>query len=486
MSAAARVHWGVAAMALVSVGAALFGGATASALAVAAMSLLVTWAGGVRMVRSAGFVRLFYATLFAGFVLLDFVTLVWFVTVLLHGDMAATHTLVQLLMGVSYLFLLAAAALVVRRSASRDTGGVLDAATLAVAGASALWQVLLAPALEAGEATLAERAYIFAIVIILAGSIGVVVGLRANRVVPREALPVMRYYGAALVVTVAGNALGAMYADPVTGIAPWWVGAFWPLAFACAWGAIAHPVAPSSLELGEPHPSRLTSTRIVMLGVAVVLTPVVSVARSLTGGYVGWLASAGATITLVVMVLTRVNQLAQAHREAEARLRLLAERDVLTGLPNRRAVDRHLADAAARVASGKAEGIVVCFIDLNGFKEINDTRGHAIGDELLVAIAVRLDRLMRHDGSDLVGRLGGDEFVMVVEGPAHAADALATRVRTSLGHDFSLSDGPARASASIGLATGTPGELPTVDEMLTRADHAMYADKQEKRDASAP
>ncbi|WP_084124004.1 GGDEF domain-containing protein [Demequina sp. NBRC 110054] len=182
------------------------------------------------------------------------------------------------------------------------------------------------------------------------------------------------------------------------------------------------------------------------------------------------------------MVLARVSQLAGAHRAAESQLRVLADHDTLTGLPNRRAVERHLESLLDRVARSTAAGATVWFIDLDDFKPINDTRGHAIGDELLTAVAHRLAGLVREDRGDLVGRLGGDEFIVVVEGdPQATATTLTARIRSAFDDDFTLSDGPAQVSASIGLDTASPHDPHTLDDMLTHADHEMYAEKHARR-----
>jgi diguanylate cyclase (GGDEF)-like protein len=114
------------------------------------------------------------------------------------------------------------------------------------------------------------------------------------------------------------------------------------------------------------------------------------------------------------------------------------------------------------------------FIDLDGFKLVNDRLGHDSGDMLLIEVARRLTELTRP--SDTVARLGGDEFVAVLEGLHELeAFAVAERFQATLARPYRLSSGTANIKASIGVATSTPGS--TVDDLLAAADRSMYAIK---------
>lgn len=155
-----------------------------------------------------------------------------------------------------------------------------------------------------------------------------------------------------------------------------------------------------------------------------------------------------------------------------------AEHDPLTGLPNRRALLARLEVAVAE-AVHHGHTAAVAFVDIDGMKLVNDTHGHAVGDELLVSLAGRLRASVR--GTDTVARLGGDEFVVVlsrVESPGDA-DALMRSLRRALAAPHRLSTGDVRVGASVGLAWcpdhgGTPADL------LVRADLAMYRAKQDR------
>jgi diguanylate cyclase (GGDEF)-like protein len=185
---------------------------------------------------------------------------------------------------------------------------------------------------------------------------------------------------------------------------------------------------------------------------------------------------------LVVFVLAtgRFRALRLASEKTE-QLTFQAMHDTLTGLPNRALViDRaELMLARARRRSMPA---ATMFIDVDGFKHVNDTFGHAAGDQFLRVIAARLSSVIR--ATDTVGRLGGDEFVVLVEGETLSAgpELVAERLLAVLREPLEL-DGPSgrtqSSSASIGIALG---ERPTADELLRDADLALYRAKQSGKD----
>ncbi|MDP9398565.1 MAG: diguanylate cyclase [Actinomycetota bacterium] len=162
----------------------------------------------------------------------------------------------------------------------------------------------------------------------------------------------------------------------------------------------------------------------------------------------------------------------EALRASERRLAHQVRHDQLTGLANRSFLLEALDEL---LVSGPAERVAVLFVDLDGFKEVNDQHGHGAGDRLLVAVAGRLHAARRE--SDLVARLGGDEFVVVCRDLEDARDAVevARRLVDGLGGPYLLEEASVRVSASVGIAMGTPGCSGTT--LLARADTAMYAAK---------
>jgi diguanylate cyclase (GGDEF)-like protein/PAS domain S-box-containing protein len=163
-----------------------------------------------------------------------------------------------------------------------------------------------------------------------------------------------------------------------------------------------------------------------------------------------------------------------AQRQLEDELKHRAFHDALTGLPNRLLFQDRAADGLARTQrDGTTAGVL--FVDLDDFKVVNDTMGHSVGDELLVAAGKRLSAAVRD--SDMVARLGGDEFAVLVEDvtDSAAADAFAERIVQAFGEPFALADGSVVSTATVGVATTQ--DSADVDELLRHADLALYAAK---------
>ena len=168
------------------------------------------------------------------------------------------------------------------------------------------------------------------------------------------------------------------------------------------------------------------------------------------------------------------------RKRAEAEIQRLAFYDELTGLPNRRLLMDRLERAANLCAREGTHGALL-FLDLDNFKDINDTMGHDWGDQLLVQVGGRLSASVR--ATDSVARLGGDEFVVVVHGldasaPAAAAEAeaVAHKVLTALNQPYAVQGSEVHSTPSIGIALFRDVQLP-VQELLKRADLAMYQAK---------
>ena len=150
--------------------------------------------------------------------------------------------------------------------------------------------------------------------------------------------------------------------------------------------------------------------------------------------------------------------------------------DSLTGLPNRRMFAEQLAPILAQ-ARKKSEIRAVLFLDLDRFKNINDSLGHAVGDLLLKAVATRLTRSLRH--GDLIARLGGDEFMILLQGLTNKQDAakIAVKVLESLRPPFKIQGHDLHVASSIGIAI-SPEDGDDVDSLLKNADTAMNRAKE--------
>ena len=162
------------------------------------------------------------------------------------------------------------------------------------------------------------------------------------------------------------------------------------------------------------------------------------------------------------------------RKRLEEQLTHQAFHDPLTGLANR-ALFRDRVSHALALAQRQGHPITVLFLDLDDFKRVNDSLGHAEGDRLLIAAAERFESCAR--AADTVSRLGGDEFAILIE---HVAGSdgrpeLLQRLEEAMTYPFALSGNQVQVSASIGVATASPGD--TADDLLRNADVAMYAAK---------
>jgi diguanylate cyclase (GGDEF)-like protein/PAS domain S-box-containing protein len=171
-------------------------------------------------------------------------------------------------------------------------------------------------------------------------------------------------------------------------------------------------------------------------------------------------------------------------REAEARMAVLATTDPLTGLPNRRFLVEQLDLALAR-ARRHGTGVALLSVDLDRFKEVNDTLGHAFGDGVLAEVSKRLRAGAR--GTDVVARMGGDEFVVLLadldlDEAKEIAAGVRHRILDELGHVVPVGPVEVRVPASVGVAL-YPDEAADADGLLALADRAMYHRKRETRAA---
>ena len=176
------------------------------------------------------------------------------------------------------------------------------------------------------------------------------------------------------------------------------------------------------------------------------------------------------TRALTGRVARRIGLLVEAEQTRQE-LRRQADGDALTGLANRRALHAHL----SRTDLG--DWASVAFVDLNGFKEINDRYGHDIGDEVLIEVAHRLRTVTA--GRDVIARIGGDEFVLVRHGESPESCAIgSTDVARAVNGPLAIGEISLEVIASVGVAVGPATETET---LIARADAAMYSFKGDRR-----
>jgi diguanylate cyclase len=223
--------------------------------------------------------------------------------------------------------------------------------------------------------------------------------------------------------------------------------------------------------------------------VPVVATGVVIAVRTGTGGqltsyeaYLGWL---GLGLVVARQMFTIVDNTVLLARVSEGQHRLhhQAYHDPLTGLANR-ALFRERLVLALDAHRHRGRPVALLFADLDDFKLINDSFGHAMGDRLLRAIGERLAGCVGPD--DLVARLGGDEFAVLLERDAAGAEPAGHRILAAMREPFIIDDHTVGISASLGLVMPEPGDRDlTADALLRRADAAMYVSKRRGKNALA-
>jgi diguanylate cyclase len=225
-----------------------------------------------------------------------------------------------------------------------------------------------------------------------------------------------------------------------------------------------------SVEVYLPLNARRTGQRV---GVLELYLPYAPIGRDVTGGLHQLYLYLAIGLTLLYLVLFLITaSVSRGLRRQSSLNAFLAEHDPLTELPNRALFHRRAKEALVAAGDGH-ESVAIAIVDLDRFKEVNDTLGHHNGDRLLTELAGRLQAQMR--AGDTVARLGGDEFGLVLRNVPDAEPALE-RFREVIDREVDLSGLPLTIQASVGFATA-PDDGTDVDDLLQRADVAMYIAK---------
>ena len=179
----------------------------------------------------------------------------------------------------------------------------------------------------------------------------------------------------------------------------------------------------------------------------------------------------------IIEACIQLGALALERKEARAQIAHLAYYDTLTGLPNRARLRHLISEALASVPDGKS--VALAFLDIDNFKDVNDSLGHAAGDEMLVEFAQRLH--MQLQPGDVLGRLGGDEFVILLpDRDAAGASLVASRIMEALSAPLKLETRLVPVSVSMGISL-YPDNATDLDTLIQQADAAMYKAKQAGR-----
>jgi diguanylate cyclase len=372
-----------------------------------------------------------------------------------------------------YVPLVAGLVLVVgARRPGRDLWSLTDGAMVAIAAAVGSWIFLMAPlAMQSGETalgTVVSLAYPTADVLLIAVAASVAFTAETKTV---------SYWliGASLLAMIAADTLyiPATLSETYSTGSP--IDSGWLVAYVL-WGAAA--LHPSMRKLSEPTTGsehmRFSRGRLASEGIAVSSIPVMFLIQTVRGE---------PRYSVVVVLATTFAALLVIGRKARlvASLDTAALHDPLTGLPNRRLLLDRLGQAfRSAERTGKPVGVI--FLDLGGFKSINDRFGHEAGDDALITVGGRIEREVR--ASDTVARFGGDEFVVVAEGLEWVqAEVLVERLRSAVSAPLEVRGSWVEIQVDIGVAVEhLPSGSDDVTALLNTADRAMYRAKAAARD----
>jgi diguanylate cyclase (GGDEF)-like protein len=365
------------------------------------------------------------------------------------------------------------------RRPRRDIAGLLDSMILTAGLGVLSWVLLARPTLDASQSSVAAAAVSVAYPIADILLAGLLIRLVTT---PGGRTPALRLLLAAVALLIAGDSTSAAL-SLFTSASTHAFDTIW-LASYVVWGTAA--LHPSMRSLSEPTSGddlRFSRTRLAALAVATLIAPGTLAIQSLAGIRIDvWAVVTGSVVTFSLVVArmsVAIEQIVAANRD---RLRLQedlayqAAHDSLTELPNRAQAIRLINAALARARRSSAI-IALLFVDLDGFKAVNDNFGHRAGDDVLRCISHRMQATIR--GGDTVARLGGDEFVVLLEpiDTQSSAVEIAERLVVAAAEPITTAAGViVRIGASVGIAI-TPDGAADAEQLLHEADVAVYRAK---------
>jgi diguanylate cyclase (GGDEF)-like protein len=366
-----------------------------------------------------------------------------------------------------------------RDGSPRNLDALLDSAIAAVAALALAWVHLITPALHFDEASTSLR---LALASLPAVSVFMVAVMAQVAFTSR--------FGSSWAITAVLIGMGFMLmGDVVQTVAQLQLASVpvglldtpYALSYVCLFAAVLHP---SMRELTQPAPPQQVTPRqgrlaFVAVGLAMPVLVIVSRTRNTLGDRV---ALGLIIVTLTSIATWRMWRALRLQARSEERMTHHAAHDPLTDLPNRSQVIRDL-DARLSRASASGQLVSALHLDIDRFKLVNDTLGHAFGDELLVNAARRLQ--LNAGPDDLVARIDGDSFVIVIDGIGDIQQAIrrAEDFRLLMRKPFVIQGIESPATCSVGVATssGSEGD-PDAQTLLRDADMAMYEAKRVGRD----
>jgi diguanylate cyclase (GGDEF)-like protein len=386
------------------------------------------------------------------------------------GALLASHVLLALGMLVA-----------TRRRLRSDSRAVISDGLIIGLGAwIVLWVVLLQPALHGVTGLPAATLMRGVTLAVLSVILFLVATLLFSDTAPTVSVILATV---AVVMLLTGEILYLVDARPDASLADRVLAAPFMSAAACAAGMLLHPSARTLLSPARRRPTPPLMTRLVSTTASMV-APVVMLTLTDPAGRNDRTVRVVSVVVLSVVVMARVVQSVRANARTQADLEHNAQTDPLTNLPNRVAM-LELVTEATQLAHGTPRQPTVLFIDVDRFKNINDSLGHSAGDDVLLEVARRLVAAVPAHAS--VGRISGDEFVILDPHTETATQAvvLAEHVLDSLREPLGLRQGDMFVSVSIGVAMAVRSLGLTADEILRHADTAMYRAKDAGRNCIA-
>ncbi|MGA1658343.1 MAG: diguanylate cyclase domain-containing protein, partial [Ilumatobacteraceae bacterium] len=356
--------------------------------------------------------------------------------------------------------------LVVQRRIGREPIGVLaDASILSLGAWLVLWITVLRPLFD----TITDEPAVVTLRGITFSLSAVVLFLLATLLLgDSENNTVVWLASCAVIASLTGDMLWAISDARLADLSLSVLNAPYVLALFAAAATLLHPEIRFLTAQGAYRASRPMAGRLVVV-ISGLVAPIFIFALTDAVDTRDRVVRTVSVLVLSAVVLVRVVLAVRANAELQARLVTSAQTDALTGLPNRSLMLQHV-DTALRTAWRDGREPTVLFIDVDRFKNINDSLGHAAGDDVLIAVAERLRVVL--PTRCVVGRIAGDEFVVLdpqTAGPNESM-VLADRVLESFHEPLSLRQGDVFVSASIGVSTYRPSVTNSADDLLRHAD----------------
>ena len=396
-------------------------------------------------------------------------------------DKASLQAVPESLFLLVQITLAAGLLLIIRRRIGNDPLSVLgDGLIVALGSWFLIWVIFLQPTFDSRSSSIlitGIQGATLAISSIVLFSLATLLFGDATRT------PAVWLIAGAITFTLLGDFLYAANDSGRVAIGEYFINAAYVLCLFLCSAAFVHQSISTITEHGSVRTQRPLLGRLIVTTAALTI-PVVVLALTEAKDNTDKTVRAVSIFILTIAVTARVIHAVRANATMQRALIQSAQTDALTGLPNRSLMLSHV-ENALEFAELDQRHPSVLFIDVDRFKNINDSLGHHAGDSVLVAVAQRLQNALPQ--RCIVGRISGDEFVILDPGTRGASDAMivADTILNSFNEPLSLRQGDVFVSTSIGVATFHKGISSTADDLLRHADTAMYRAKDAGRNCVA-